>query len=456
MIAPGLPRGFGPRVHRVLSQGTLTVPYPDQRREQIGRSDVELQQRCIDGMLTGRRYRLELTAEQQVCAERFAAVCRAVWNTGLEQRRDYRRRDGWIDYHRQAGELASAKVDHTWLKAAPGHCLQQTLMDLDKACREHGTWKVRFRSARRWVPSFRFPEGGKMVVERLNKRWGRVKLPKLGWVRFRMSRAVGGKVRNATVSRDGGRWMVSFIVEDGLVTPQQHSAPDSAVGVDRGVKVAVACSDGVMVDRVSATAGETKRYRRLQQQLARQKKGSANRSKTLSRMRSIRARERDRRTDFCEQTAHRLTTANSLVAVENLKITNMTRSARGTAVVPGVNVRQKAGLNRAILAKGWRRLQLALAGQARYTGTRIVVVPAAFTSQMCSACGVVDPESRKSQALFRCAHCGHTLNADVNAARNILAAGRAVTACGDLSASRSMKQESKADIPRGTTAPTAA
>ena len=73
-----------------------------------------------------------------------------------------------MNYQPQAKELAEAKTEHLWLKDVPGHCLQQTLMDLDRACREHGTWKVRWRSGRRWAPSFRFPEGNKMAVEKLS------------------------------------------------------------------------------------------------------------------------------------------------------------------------------------------------------------------------------------------------------------------------------------------------
>ena len=73
-------------------------------------------------MLTGRRFRVELTDEQGEYAERIAGACRAVWNTGLEQRRAYRRRGAWMDYRKQAGELAEAKTEHTWLAAVPGHC----------------------------------------------------------------------------------------------------------------------------------------------------------------------------------------------------------------------------------------------------------------------------------------------------------------------------------------------
>lgn len=392
-------------------------------------------------MLTGRRYRLALTPEQAELCEMFGGVCRSVWNTALEQRREYRRRGAWMNYHEQAGQLADAKAEHVWLKQAPSHVLQQVLMDLDRACREHGTFRVRWRSARRWLPSFRFPAGKQIAVERLGRKWGRAKLPKLGWVRFRWSRSLGGAVRSATVSRDGANWSVSFLVEDGATAPEKHAAPNSGVGVDRGVAAAAATSNGDLLDREFRTRGEAERYRRLQQKLARQKKGSANRRKTLAAMRRIKRRESNRRDDFCNQTAHRLATRHALVAVEDLRAKNMTRSGRGTVSEPGRNVAQKAGLNRSIRDKGWNKLELALESVSRYTGAQIVKVPAAYTSQTCSVCRSVDPKSRESQAAFRCTRCGHTENADVNAAKNILAAGQAVTACGDLAVGRSAKQE---------------
>ncbi|MEU1407788.1 helix-turn-helix domain-containing protein [Streptomyces sp. NPDC005728] len=93
-------------------------------------------------MLTGRRYLLDLTLDQAVLCEEFANICRVVWNTGLEQRREYRRRGAWMNYVPQAAELADAKCEHAWLRAAPSHVLQQTLRDLDRACREHGAFKA--------------------------------------------------------------------------------------------------------------------------------------------------------------------------------------------------------------------------------------------------------------------------------------------------------------------------
>lgn len=392
-------------------------------------------------MLSGRRYRLELTAVQAEQCQEFADVCRAVWNTALEQRREYQRRGGWMTYVPQTAELAEAKREFAWLRAAPSQVLQQTLRDLDRACRQHGSFKVRWRSKVRWSPSFRFPDPKRIRVERVGRKWGRAKLPKLGWVRFRWSRPLGGAVRSATVSRKGGRWFVAFLIYDGKITPEQHAMPNCAVGIDRGVKAAVVTSDGTFHHRAFTSRREAFRYRRLQQRLARQRKGSANRRKTIIAMGRIAARIADRRTDFCGWTANRLTARNALVVLEDLCVKNMTASAAGTLVNPGRNVRQKAGLNRAILDMGWKRLELALASVARYTGTRVVKVNPAYTSMSCHACGHTAPENRDSQAVFRCRACGHQDHADINAAKNIKAAGLAVSACGDLGVSRSVKQE---------------
>ncbi|WP_405137399.1 RNA-guided endonuclease InsQ/TnpB family protein [Nocardia sp. NBC_01388] len=403
-------------------------------------------------MLVGRKYRVAFTAEQVDLSHLIGDACRAVWNTGLEQRREYRRGGAFMNYVQQSAELTQAKMEFRWLAQAPSHCLQQTLMDLDRACRDHGTFRVQWRSQRRWVPSFRFPDGRGIRVERLSRRWGRAKLPKLGWVRFRFSRPLDGDVRSATISRDGDVWFVSFLVDDETCTPEKH-ASTSAVGVDRGVVVAIACSDNTLRDRQFATPGEDERYRRLQKRLMRQRRNSANRSKTRVAMRRLKRRERNRRKDFAAYSADQLATRYGMVVIENLCVRNMTRSARGSVAEPGTGVAQKSGLNRAILDKGWHIFELALRNVARRTGCHIVKVPPAYTSQRCSQCGAVDPKSRESQAEFRCTACGYHEHADINAAKNILAGGQSVTACGDLQPmGGSMKQEPAP--PRGASAPT--
>ncbi|MBO1413024.1 RNA-guided endonuclease TnpB family protein [Streptomyces sp. FH025] len=407
-------------------------------------------------MLSGRRYRLELSGDQAELCETFGSICRSVWNTALEQRREYRRRGAWMNYVPQAAELAEAKREFPWLADAPSHVLQQTLRDLDRACREYGTFRVRWRSQRRWSPSFRFPAGNLITVERLGRKWGRAKLPKLGWVRFRWSRPIGGEVRSATVTRQGRHWFVSFLVEDGKTTPEQHAMPSTAVGIDRGVKIAATTSEGRFHDRPFATPGEMARLRRLQQKQARQKKGSRRRKQTITAINAITGRVRNRRADFCAWTANRITTRAALVVLEDLRIRNMTASASGTPAEPGRNVVQKAGLNRAILDKGWHLLELALRNAGRHTGSNVVLVNPAYTSQACNVCKHVDPKNRESQAIFECTACGHIDHADVNAAKNIKAAGQAVSGRGDLGATRSVKRQPPASRTRTGRSPRAA
>ncbi|MGW2721169.1 transposase [Streptomyces sp. NPDC001492] len=134
------------------------------------------------------------------------------------------------------------------------------------------------------------------------------------------------------------------------------------------MRVAVTTSAGHFHDRPFITAGEKTRYRRLQQRLARQKKGSANRRKTVAAMNRIMGRAIDRRADFCAHLANRFTSRNALVVLEDLKTRAMSKSASGTIAEPGRRVAQKRGLNRAILDKGWHKLELALTSAARYTG----------------------------------------------------------------------------------------
>jgi len=156
-----------------------------------------------------------------------------------------------------------------------------------------------------------------MIVQRLNRRHARVKLPKLGWVKFRLSRSLDDVVlRSATLTRDGTHWFVSFLVDDGQDTPAAHAVPGTAVGVDRGVVVAIATSDGELLDRRLLTPGEQDRMARLQRQLSRCGRRGSNRDRIRAALAEIRGRERRRRQDFCAQSAHDLASANAVVVLQ--------------------------------------------------------------------------------------------------------------------------------------------
>ncbi|MEU9232199.1 RNA-guided endonuclease InsQ/TnpB family protein [Streptomyces subrutilus] len=301
---------------------------------------------------------MELTDAQRAAAAQFSGACRFVWNIALEQRREYLRRGAWIGYREQAKQLAEAKREpgFGWLKEPPAHVLQQALIDLDKACRRHGTGAVRWRVQSRWRPSIRFPDGPRIRVERVSGKWARVLLLKLGWVRFRLARPLAGSIRSVTLSYDGRHWNASFLVD----TPTREktvSLERGRIGVDRGVVKAAVTSDADALtgegfyDREFMTAGEAERYVRLQRRLSRARKGSKRRRRVVEAMAALCRRVRRRRADFNAQTAHRLVTGNALVVIEDLRTRAMTASARGDSQAPGRGVAAKAALNRAILTR---------------------------------------------------------------------------------------------------------
>jgi putative transposase len=272
-------------------------------------------------------------------------------------------------------------------------------------------------------------------VRRLNRNHGEVRVPKVGWVRFRWSRDVPAAARSFRVARDrAGRWHVAFAHVPG---PVPGPGTGAVVGIDRGVAVSAALSTGELLRVPGLSGQEAARLRRLERKLARARRGSARRGTVKAAVARLKAREADRRKDWAEKASTDLARRFDVIRVEGLDIRAMTHSARGTADAPGRNVAAKAGLNRGILKSGWGLLVRRVADKAP---GRIEKVPPAFTSQCCSACGHVARESRESQALFRCVACGYACNADVNAARNI-AAGHAVKARGGDGTGRPVNRE---------------
>ena len=255
-------------------------------------------------------------------------------------------------------------------------------------------------------------------VRRLNRRWGQVRVPKVGWVRFRWTRAVPEcKSYRVTFDR-AGRWHVAF-----AVVPEPVPAPGTgeAVGIDRGVVITAALSTGEKLHCPGLSGRERARLRKAERRKARARKGSPEQQTERDRIARLRAREAGRRKDWCEKVSTGLARRFDVIRFEDLRIRTMTRSAKGTAGNPGRNVRAKSGLNRAILAQGWGMLVRRAQDKAP---RRVEMVRAAYTSLRCSACGWIDKNSRDSQAGFCCVACGFTCNADINASINI-AAGHA-------------------------------
>ena len=255
------------------------------------------------------------------------------------------------------------------------------------------------------------------------------RLPKLGWVAFRQSRPVQGRVRNITVSREGCHWYISFCVEGAFTLP---NAGLPAIGLDLGVARSVTTSTGEVFAFPVATSKEDRRMRFLQRRASRRLKGSVRRRLAYEAVARLRRHLANRRRDAAHKLSTRLATTHASIVIEDLKLKDMTASAAGTPAAPGHNVRAKSRLNRGMLAQGHADFRRMLSYKCERSGARLLAVDPAFTSQTCSQCGHCASENRKSQAVFRCVACGSHINADQNAALNILAAGQGRVCAGRL------------------------
>jgi putative transposase len=390
------------------------------------------------------RFRLLPTLTQQVVLLEHCRHARFVWNLAVEQQQFWQPGRRSPGYNEQSAQLTEVRAEYGWLAAGSQTVQQQALRDFAQAMQNFFAGTHRRPSWRKAGVHEGFRQVGlkQRHIEKLNRRYGRVWVPKVGWVRFRRTRAVPEDVKSYRITRDrAGRWHVAFAhIPDAISGP----GDGSVVGIDRGVAVSAALSTGELLHTPSLTPGERIRLRRLQQRLARAKRGSNRRARAKLSIARLKAREADRRRDWVEKTTTDLARRFDTVRVEALDVRAMSRSARGTLDHPGLQVAQKRGLNRAINRQAWGRLVDRLDHKA---AGRIQRVPPAFTSQQCSTCGHVAPENRKSQAVFACVACGlGPCNADVNAARNI-AAGRAVPAQGDLAAGRSVNCEPQLSSP---------
>jgi IS605 OrfB family transposase len=368
------------------------------------------------------RYRLEPTPAQEAVLLRHCADARYVWNLAVEQHAWWRPgRKSAPGYLEQCRQLTAARAANQWLAEGSQMVQQQALRDFD-----HAVWN--FFAGTHGRPSWRKAardEGFRIValkprhIRKLNRGHADVLVPKAGWIRFRLSRPVPEGVKSFRVTRNAaGRWHVAFAhVPAPLVGP----GTGEVAGIDRGIAVTVVLSDGTTFQ-----APAPRPVARLQRKLSRAKRGSSRRAGVRRQLARAHARNANARRDWAEKASTEIARRYDLIRIEDLKIRNMTRSAQGTMEAPGRKVRQKAGLNRAILAGGWGMFAARLEDKA---AGRVEKINPAYTSQTCSQCKTIDREARESQAVFRCRVCGYCGNADMNAARNI-AAGHAVAARG--------------------------
>ena len=382
-------------------------------------------------------YRAEIkpTPRQRAALLQHAGNARWAYNWGLRQHRDAYEQwmaegkpakwKGWpnaISLHRDLNALKKALPEDggiPWMYSASKASPQEALRDLDRAFKNFLTGRARyprFKSRSRGIGGFRLT-GTIKVGHRT------IQLPVVGRVKFQPGERgylPWGKHAQVSVTEQAGRWFVSVVGPE-VVEAAPSDRP--AVGLDLGVARLATLSDGTVIENPKALQRGQRKIKRLQQEVSRKKKGSANRNKARHRLAKAHDRVRNVRRDALHKATTSIATRFGRVIIEDLKVRNMTRSGRG-----------KRGLNRVVLDAAFGEFRRLLEYKGRLYGCEVVAVPPHYTSQRCSACGHVEKGNRVSQSDFLCLSCGHEANADLNAAINILEAASStdsLNACGE-------------------------
>jgi putative transposase len=372
---------------------------------------------------------------------------RFVWNTMLAiQKERLDNKLSCLSYNQMAAVLIDMKSEFEFLKEVHSQTLQQTLKDLDRAIKDafNKSTPKRFpRFRRKGINDhFRYPQGFKL-------NGNVVFLPKIGWLPFFKSREIEGTAKNVTVSRNGKHWDVSVQTEKEIDAPAHPSV--TAAGADMGVKRFVTLSDGTFYEPLNSFRKLESRLAREQRKLSRKRLYSQNWLKQKAVINRIHTEIANARNDYLHKVSTTISENQALVVLEDLKVSNMSASAKGTVDQPGKNVKQKSGLNKAILDQGWAGFRRMLEYKQLWRGGLTLAVPPHHTSQECPACHFLHPDNRKSQAVFRCINCGFSGHADHVAAINILAAGHAALACGENGSQRASLKHRTQVLEAGTT-----
>ena len=386
-------------------------------------------------MIVRKAYKFRLKTNQTIARKlaQFAGCSRLVWNKALAfQKERLNAKQSCLSYAGLTKELTQWKKqeDLFFLKQVHSQALQQSLKNLSQALKEAfdrtNSKQFPFFKKKGQRDSFRYPQGFK--VDNSN---GRVFLPKVGWIRYSKSQDVIGEAKNITVSKKGQYWFVSIQVEIDIEAPKHPSS--SIVGGDLGIVRFLTLSNQKYYEPISIFKKLKSKLAKLQKKLAKKEKFSNKWRRLKSKITKLHIRIANSRNDYLHKISSELSKNHATVVLEDLKITNMSKSAKGTVDNPGKNIKQKSGLNRAILDQGWGEFIRQLEYKLAWNGGKLIQVNPRNTSRKCPQCNCISADNRKTQAVFRCQNstCNYTENADYVGSLNVREAGLALLAPGE-------------------------
>jgi len=368
------------------------------------------------------KYKLKPTPERERERERVLWACRRLYNTALEQRKTaYERRGVSLSRYGQEAELKDLRAALPEYAAIHSHVLQGVLARLDKAfqaffrrIREGQTpGYPRFHGRDRYN-SFTYKEFGNGA--RLDD--GFLVLSKIGRIAVRWSRPMEGTPKTVTISRDADGWYVCVSCADIPVQPLPPTGQET--GIDLGIEAFATLADGQRIFNPGWYRKAERALKTAHRRVARRKKGGARRRKAVHLLAKAHLKVKRQRRDFHHKTALALVRANDAIYHEDLQTANLVKNHH---------------LAKSISDAGWSQFLSILSAKAAWAGRRVVAVPPAYTSQMCSGCGVL-VQKGLSVRWHSCPDCGASLHRDHNAAKNIERAGLALRGGVALAASK--------------------
>ena len=367
-----------------------------------------------------------LHGEQIRKMKQFCGCSRFVFNRALAYQNEQYKADKafTFSYRKIADLLPEWKRELTWLKDCHSQVLQQSLKDLEASFKNFFAKRSDFPKFKRKgeKDSFRFPQGCKLEQEN-----NRIYLPKIGWVRYRNSRNVLGIIKNVTISQKCGKWYVSIQTEFEQETPQPKGGE---IGIDMGIVRFATLSNGEYFEPINAFKNLKGKLAKLQKQFKHKTKFSKNWQKLKAKIAKLHHKISNIRKNHLHQISNKISKNHAIVYVEDLQVANMSKSASraGDTEQHGKNVKQKSGLNRAILDQAWGEFRRQLDYKLLWNGGFLFTVPPQNTSRSCPNCGHTAKDNRTTQAQFNCVQCGYENNADVVGAINVLKRGQALQA----------------------------
>ena len=362
------------------------------------------------------RFRLYPNKEQEVLIAKTIGCSRFVFNRFLSLWNEtYQTTGKGLSYSACSSQLTQLKKELSWLQEVDSHSLQSSLKHLadsfDRFLKKQNE-APRFKSKKNKVQSYTTNIEKKNQLPEVSIAGSRMKLPKVGWVRFANSREVAGRILNATVRRTpAGKYFVSLLVE---MEVKEKTKTGSAVGIDVGLKDFAVLSNGkvyknpkffrTLEEKLAKAQGILSRRQRLAIQQKKPLSEAKNVQKQRMKVARIHEQIANARTDYLQKITTEIIKNHDVIGIEDLNVSNMLKNRP---------------LSKAISEVSWSEFRTMLEYKAKWCGKKVIVVDPRYTSQKCHSCGHTAKENRRTQAAFSCVSCGHSENADINASRNI-------------------------------------